>query len=742
MTSTTALAFCSAAAPSYDHGVGSFGRWRSTSCWTPKSTIGRSRLTVPRSIASFNPSNDHRGSRRRRSPSLLPRAGSWVEQPFSTTAWSCVSMLGENGGYLQAKSSNSRSSKQQQQQRQQQQQQGWGPLSAVRGLLRRRKQVATVDNATSKSAAAAAAARAVASTQQLPRDKVAAHSGMLLLPPLGWFTSALSDVLQRRPVEYAAAASAAGAEPVLVAGRSMWAMGRPGFNLLQGVVRSEAALSGAVLVAVPFLLRFWARAEAGHHDTLECRNVLQTYIIAASGWTCAVLAAIAGNPVSAVTLQVVWRAAAARSLWTWSDLGRGLTNTPGWLHASVSRWRGLATIFAAAGAAARLVVLLVAATGGWTAAASALSSPTVDFLPSWLVRMASMPDEGFNRSASQLCFGIGIYAWVAYYACFFLPYRVLYDEYQSYERRTAQMLKDMTNGQEQNVMLWTKLGPPLPKHLTRRLARMPPGKERETLRLAGIFRQRSCSHTVVKASTYVKNKKGKYGVKMEPLKFGDLRYWGSDLFDRLEQQEIRDKKTGWKPPDAPGSGAFKYNRLVYAKKILREIKVELGKSDAEMQTDPRLSLSNLMRFDPEAEAGEFALVEQEVSSGIEAEGENVRKASSHEMVVTTDLTPAERAREAGLPLGVAEVAPPGALGEDIEFDADESEQQVVRSTDSVYYTSGDTAGKALEESIRSRASTTSGVASEMTPATPKKQTSDLAKKMTPATAGRSTQQEQ
>lgn len=55
------------------------------------------------------------------------------------------------------------------------------------------------------------------------------------------------------------------------------------------------------------------------------------------------------------------------------------------------------------------------------------------------VRMASMPDEGFNRSASQLCFGIGIYAWVAYYACFFLPYRVLYDEYQSYERRTAQV---------------------------------------------------------------------------------------------------------------------------------------------------------------------------------------------------------------------------------------------------------------------------------------------------------------
>lgn len=30
-------------------------------------------------------------------------------------------------------------------------------------------------------------------------------------------------------------------------------------------------------------------------------------------------------------------------------------------------------------------------------------------------------------------------------------------------------------------------------------------------------------------------------------------------------QEIRDKQTGWKPPDAPGSGKYKYNRITYAK---------------------------------------------------------------------------------------------------------------------------------------------------------------------------------
>ena len=54
--------------------------------------------------------------------------------------------------------------------------------------------------------------------------------------------------------------------------------------------------------------------------------------------------------------QLAWRVAAARALWTWSDLGRDLADTPGWLHASVSRWRIAATRFALAGAAGRLLV--------------------------------------------------------------------------------------------------------------------------------------------------------------------------------------------------------------------------------------------------------------------------------------------------------------------------------------------------------------------------------------------------
>lgn len=73
---------------------------------------------------------------------------------------------------------------------------------------------------------------------------------------------------------------------------------------IQCLVRSEAVVAGALLVAAPFLLRLWARAEAEHHDTLECRSVLQTYLIGGFGWVCAVLAAVAGNSGYAVRLQV------------------------------------------------------------------------------------------------------------------------------------------------------------------------------------------------------------------------------------------------------------------------------------------------------------------------------------------------------------------------------------------------------------------------------------------------------
>lgn len=73
---------------------------------------------------------------------------------------------------------------------------------------------------------------------------------------------------------------------------------------MQSAFRSEAVLSGIILLAVPLLLRMWARMEAKYHDTLECRNVVQTYLIAAGGSVCSLLATWAGNPQTALVLQV------------------------------------------------------------------------------------------------------------------------------------------------------------------------------------------------------------------------------------------------------------------------------------------------------------------------------------------------------------------------------------------------------------------------------------------------------
>lgn len=72
----------------------------------------------------------------------------------------------------------------------------------------------------------------------------------------------------------------------------------------QGVIRTEAFVSGVILLAAPLLLRSWAKIEADHHDTLECRTVLQTYLIAAAGCLCSVSASVAGNPILAVVMQV------------------------------------------------------------------------------------------------------------------------------------------------------------------------------------------------------------------------------------------------------------------------------------------------------------------------------------------------------------------------------------------------------------------------------------------------------
>lgn len=69
-----------------------------------------------------------------------------------------------------------------------------------------------------------------------------------------------------------------------------------------------------------------------------------------------------------------------------------------------------------------------------------MRSDCFSFLLLRQVRVSNAPLEGFDLGSAQLALGVGLYAWIGYYACCFLPYRTLYHEYQSYQRRIAQVL--------------------------------------------------------------------------------------------------------------------------------------------------------------------------------------------------------------------------------------------------------------------------------------------------------------
>lgn len=85
------------------------------------------------------------------------------------------------------------------------------------------------------------------------------------------------------------------------------------------------------------------------------------------------------------------------------------------------------------------VQILVVRMSSLQAVATALSSPMVDLLPTWFITAVSTPDAEFQLNAAELMLGVGLYAWIAYYLCVFLPYRMLFAEYQDYGRRLSQV---------------------------------------------------------------------------------------------------------------------------------------------------------------------------------------------------------------------------------------------------------------------------------------------------------------
>ncbi|CAN0189027.1 unnamed protein product, partial [Ectocarpus sp. 12 AP-2014] len=266
MASVAALAFCSAAAPSHVSCLGATGAL-GTSHWAAAfPTNSRATAFPTGSTSSLRPKEyvnvKHGGRSRRRPPLSLTRAGPWSPPPPLPAS--------------ALRDSAPRERHREEQLQQQQPLPSSTLLAAARTLLRRVREARAPPPRTPRPAAAAAVAAAGAGEERPPAQ--VKHAGLVLVP---W----LWRPFQQPVVAKSAGGAAAG--PVLEVGaRTMSATTRvtkPALSFVQLQVRREAILSALILIVAPLLLRWWARREAEHHDTLECRNVVQTYLIASSG---------------------------------------------------------------------------------------------------------------------------------------------------------------------------------------------------------------------------------------------------------------------------------------------------------------------------------------------------------------------------------------------------------------------------------------------------------------------------
>lgn len=66
-------------------------------------------------------------------------------------------------------------------------------------------------------------------------------------------------------------------------------------------------------------------------------------------------------------------------------------------------------------------------------------------MPASLISMASRPDKNFvSMNVSAALALLVVYLWVSYYLVWFVPYRILYGEFQTHARRRDQVPLSVT----------------------------------------------------------------------------------------------------------------------------------------------------------------------------------------------------------------------------------------------------------------------------------------------------------
>lgn len=83
---------------------------------------------------------------------------------------------------------------------------------------------------------------------------------------------------------------------------------------------------------------------------------------------------------------------------------------------------------------------------------AAFSWPLLKIIPASFVSMASRPDKGFVFMNVPAAYALlVVYLWVSYYLVWFVPYRILYREFQTHDRRRDQVQLSLTHNMKNDL---------------------------------------------------------------------------------------------------------------------------------------------------------------------------------------------------------------------------------------------------------------------------------------------------
>ncbi|CAM9331418.1 unnamed protein product [Chrysoparadoxa australica] len=242
--------------------------------------------------------------------------------------------------------------------------------------------------------------------------------------------------------------------------------------------RMDMVLTPSLLLTAPVALLLWSKLEhTPHNGTLAPQRLMRTYLFAASASLVSLFASLGGYRAMAVAWGAFWRCAAARSLWTWKDLGSDLKHWPGWLHTCAHRWRILATATAVLGAALRAYSLTMLPLPV-AYLLDARFSPFLPIAPAPVLMWLARPELPRPLQPATWFAVLAAISWLAYWLAWFVPYRSSTPYYLPQTQRLRQFANSFS---DMSAMKLSWKVPRPSSYLHNRLNAMPPSERKDLL---------------------------------------------------------------------------------------------------------------------------------------------------------------------------------------------------------------------------------------------------------------------